>query len=160
MARRPAPRRRAAETPQQKRYRVYQEKHPDWRSDPHWKQRARGHREREHVARAAREREAALTTGALTTAERGQIKKIAIRQAKRLGRDPVRLTADMRAWAQAHGYGAFKAYARQLHALERGKRVRERGPVVTIAGRAGREGEMEDFVDAYDLPDLDWLFYH
>lgn len=36
------------------RLRKYQREHPDWKNDPHWKQHARGHKEREHVTRKSR----------------------------------------------------------------------------------------------------------
>lgn len=57
-----APKRKAAAAPKQltayqKRLRDYQRKHPGWRSDPHWKQKARGHKIAEHVIRAQRFRD-------------------------------------------------------------------------------------------------------
>lgn len=42
-------------TAYQKRLRDYQRKHPGWRSDAKWKQKARGHVEREHIGRRANE---------------------------------------------------------------------------------------------------------
>lgn len=51
---RKAPPKSAGKSSYERRLDKYKREHPGWKSDPHWKQKARGHVEREHVTRKSR----------------------------------------------------------------------------------------------------------
>lgn len=132
------------------------------------RQEARGHKPREHVARATREREQALQ-GGLTTYERGQIKRLAAEIAPMVrGAGAADINDRLKRWAQGHGgYGAVRALKDEVKALKKikGARVivrRRRGARIIkldISGRAANRARMEAWAERWGLPDWRWLFY-
>ena len=166
MARAPkaSPRARA-ETPYQRRIRLYKQRHPGATT-----QQARGKPQREHVARRERERAAGLTTY-----ERSQIRAIARAQAKRMGVEPDEISRRFELWARQKGYARVKEFKAGIQARHKQKRARVRvrrkvgGRVirVEITGASSQVGGMQTDFDDFDLPDLPddlpdwaWFFYH
>lgn len=131
-------------------------------------QEARGHKPREHIARAKREFDQAMQ-GGLTTYERGQIKKLAGDIAPMVrGSNAADINDRLKRWAQGQGgYGAIRALKDEVKALKKikGARVvvrRRRGARIIkldISGRAANRARMEAWADRWGLPDWRWLFY-
>jgi hypothetical protein len=134
------------------------------------RQEARGHKSKEHVARRERELRAALTTY-----ERGQVKKFAEKQAKRMGAEPGEVAAKLRRWAEVHGYDRFRQYRQKVADLGKQKRQRTRKRLrvgdnvirIDVGGRSANVEKMGDYYDDFDLPDLGdgedgwhWFYYH
>lgn len=82
-------------------------------------QEARGHKPKEHIARRQRE----LAEGE-TTYQRGALKKFAEKQARRSGRDPEDVLAELRNMKRRHGWDGFNRLRDTVNALHRNKRVR------------------------------------
>ena len=172
----PRPKRRGPPlTAYERREASYKRNHPDWRSDPHWRQHMRGKPTAEHVPRRERERREALETGKLTTYERGVVNRFADKQAKRAGLDPEAARAQFQALARARGYGAVIALKAEVQRMSRQKRVRFRRRVklgkatriIDISGeveRAQRQRaqaieDMWELAEDYGI-DFELLFYH
>lgn len=161
-------------TPQQKRERSYLSRHPgadNPRSpnyDPHWKQRARGHRLREHVTRAER----AIAAGRVTSAQQQSIRRFADKQAKRLegeGLDRDDVYQALKDLADRHGYAAFEQSREMVNRLSRRRRVRvERWKrrdlrIVQFEGEMAARGANRAAMHALaERFGIDWrlLFYH
>lgn len=138
------------------------------------RQEARGHRppagRTEHAARMEKER----ASGGLTTYQRAAIKRFATRQAKRAdrNRDPDRLTREMREWTEQKGWHRFEQLRETVKRKSREPRVRYRvrrrrgkdggARVLDIdtAGAVARRDMMDDLVEDFDVPDVEWLYYH
>lgn len=176
MARRPPPR---AASSQDKRYASYKKKHPDWRSDPEWRAKARGHAPKqgvkEHVTRRERER----ATG-LVDYEKRVVRNIAREQVRRIKTarpdvDGDEIVRRFEIWARSHGFDEVKRFRDAIRARTKIKRHRVRvrrkvgGRVirVEITGASSQVGSMQTDFDDFDLPDLPddipewfWFFYH
>jgi hypothetical protein len=150
MARQPrrAPR-HAAETPYQRRKRIYAERHPGATT-----QQMRGHRAGEHVARKKREQEEI----GVTTYERSKIREFAKAQAKKSGDDWETIYDDLLPKVQERGYAAFRdTLVKPLAAM--GKETRHVGKVIEFAGRSRRLAHMQEIADDWDI-DLTWAYYN
>lgn len=136
------------------------------------RQEARGHKPREHVARRERE----LVAG-ITTYHRAQVRKVAEKQANRMGRDPGELVEKLTRWTAIHGYDRFREFRADVQRLGKKKRQRFRervrigDKVIRLAGqspdRAKTVADMEAMAEDYELPDLGdddepwhWFFYN
>lgn len=147
------------------------------------RQQSRGHKQREHIERAVRERR----ERGLSSYEETRVRHWAEKRAlKNKDLDP----QDLIDWAAAQGYRAFKALKKQQEAAHRQykqeikrKRYESRGAGALtsfygsgasagvgssgpVAFGAGLENELEDYEDDfdwdYDIDDLPigWLYYH
>lgn len=153
---RPAP---AAETAHARRIRLYLEKHPGAT-----KREARGHRPAEHATREQR----AKREKRLTEKERAAIRRYTRKQAKRGGRDPDELYRATVEWARERGFKVFDRLKATRDRLRKngasGVRMRIRKGVAEMIGDTRKQQRnvalMEDFADAYDVPDVALLYYH
>jgi hypothetical protein len=146
------------------------------------RQAARGHKPKEHVVRAERERR----ERGITSYEETRIRKWG---EKRAAKNKDLRVQDLVDWSSAHGYRAFKALKRQQEAAHRQYKVdvkrsryKSQGPILTrmYGGGGGYEGpsrgggyegpsrgggyegpggyrdEQEAFEDFLDFEDFDW----
>jgi hypothetical protein len=151
-----------AETPHARRIRQYLEKHPGAT-----KAEARGHRPGEHRTREERAR--ALRR--LTEKERAAIMRYARANARRTGRQVQETYRDMVDWAQREEGDGFKDFDRMRKLRDRltkrgptDVRIRMRKGVATLVGdtrgQARNLEAMDEFLEDYDVPDIEWLYYH
>ncbi|PWT78042.1 MAG: hypothetical protein C5B60_01805 [Chloroflexi bacterium] len=162
-------RKRAAETPHQKRVRKYFEKHPEERGKPGAGARARGHLPREH---AERERKA-IAAGLLTEKQRAAIKRYALKQGPRRGKSVDQVYSETLAWAQQEGYPAFEDMREVIKTLRLRRRQGKTG-AYHMRGKGKKRravffgdldalnenlAMMDAAVDRLNLPDRDWIFY-
>jgi hypothetical protein len=152
----------AGETAHAKRIRLYQQKHPGAS-----RAQARGHKPAEHATR----KERARAEKRLTENERAAIRRYARAQAKRAGRDADDFYRDMVAWTQREGGGRFKDFERMRRLRDRlavkgpsDVRIRIRQGTAELIGDTRAQerniADMDDFLDDYDVPDPEWLWYH
>jgi hypothetical protein len=126
-------------------------------------QQARGHAKAEHKERAAREREAGITTY-----QRGQVRKFVAGQLKRNPRiDPQLFEEKLITAIRRNGYDRFQEMRKDLRRM-RQTRQREtlrtlRGEQVYIERRNVRASEnielMEAWAEEFDLPSWDYELY-
>ena len=164
---------------QDQRIARYKVRHPDWRSDPDWHAKARGHAPKagvkEHVVRRQRER----ATG-LVDYEKRVVRDLARKQARRMATSRLDVDQDeivrrFEIWARANGFEKVKAFKAAIRAREKIKRHRVRvrrkvgGRVirVEITGASSQVSAMQSDVGEFGLPDLPddlpewfWFFYH
>lgn len=130
-------------------------------------QEARGHRSAEHVERRERE----LRQGGLTTYQRGEVRRFARQQAKRMDADAADTEDALLAWvrSQRKGYERFRELRAEVASTAKQKRsririrVRKDGTAVvtgSFKGRAKRLDRMERLTKRWGLPDWRMLFYH
>jgi hypothetical protein len=135
------------QTAYQKRLRTYQREHPGWKSDPHWKQHARGHTVSEHVTRKSREAD--------------KIRRYAEESAKlSQGSDPDELEEIIRENVREHGM----TWLARLIALRRERNAEyNRQPYVRDSrGKLRRQTlglNIDDMAESYDVP-VELFFYH
>lgn len=112
-------------------------------------QRARGHKPREHIERAERER----STEGLTKAQQKTIFWWAVRRSF-VVHDDVSDPEEVVEHAKEAGYEWFKQYRKRWEQERRDylRRGRRYDP--------GRHFSLEDFGEEVKVPDMNWLYYH
>lgn len=134
--------------------------------DPHWHQKARGHKPREHVTRAER----SVATGGTTSRERQYVSRFIAKQVRRNGRTPEEMRANLERVRAQHGMVAIERINQSVNTHHRIKRERVREWVKGPDGKRHRveihSGGDPDIWDAmleaaaeYDLP-VDYFWYH
>lgn len=152
---------RVKETAYQKRLRRFAEKHPEIPKDK-IRQRARGHHEKEHVERRARE----VDRHGMTTWERHKVREFAHAAALRcraknedVDKKAEEIFRVLLERTRERGYPDFKehiaGFVKRMQKISRDSKSKDE---VVIAGRAARRAEMEELAEEWDI-DMQWLFY-
>lgn len=116
------------------------------------RQSARGHKQREHVQRKARE----ISLGYLTSSQRQSVRKFAAEQAKRSGDDVKTTQAAMLEWATLQGFARFQQFRDAVREMSgQYRRSIKRGTYESHG-----LGLLEMLAREYQVDNEKWFYYH